>query len=155
MVLLQNLKLVHCTESIETVSISGQYRIQDMAQTTLYQKYRRRPSSLYHLSLHQFFYHLKSQLKSSKREYIPHYVGGSSEPVYPATVGYAKASLIIYKPWNPSNLPFNDDDDVISLFEEFLADSRCPVALKIQYERMCWRHLEKIYGRVHYALCKK
>ena len=146
MVLLRNLKLVHCTETIETVSISGQYRVQDSAQSTILQKYRKRKSDLHHLSLDQFFYHLKNQLKSSNRTYIPHYVGGSSNPVYPVTKGYAKASLIIYKPWNPENPPFDDYDDVVSLFNDYLSDPRCPVSLKIQHERMRWRYLEKLVG---------
>jgi hypothetical protein len=54
--------------------------------------------------------------------------------------------LIIYKPWNPEDPPFNDNDDVVSLFNEFLSDSQCPVSLKIQHERMRWRYLEKLVG---------
>ncbi len=85
MVLLAGLDLVMCSETIETVSISGQYRIQEGKNTTIFKKYEQRLPHLHDLSLDAFFHHVKNS-KGGKL-IIPHYVGGRSQPVYPATEG--------------------------------------------------------------------
>jgi hypothetical protein len=40
--------------------------------------------------------------------------------------------------------PFSDDTPVIDQFHEFIQSASCPVSLKIPYERMHHRHLEKL-----------
>jgi hypothetical protein len=40
--------------------------------------------------------------------------------------------------------PFSDDMPVIDQFHEFIQSASCPVSLKIPYERMHHRHLEKL-----------
>ena len=141
MVLVGGLDLVKCSETIETVSISGQYRIQPGETNTLYKQYEKHPASLHHLSLDQFFDHVHNRGGNAT---VPHYVGGRSQPVYPATEGYARASLIIHKPWHKGVKPFSDDIPVIDQFHEFIQSASCPVSLKIPYERMHYRHLEKL-----------
>lgn len=86
MVLVGGLDLVKCSETIETVSISGQYRIQSGETNTVYKQYEKRPASLHHLSLDQFFDHMHNRGVNAT---VAHYVGGRSQPVYPATEGYA------------------------------------------------------------------
>jgi hypothetical protein len=54
MVLVGSLDLVKCSETIETVSISGQFCIQSGKTNTVYKQYEKHPASLHHLSLDQF-----------------------------------------------------------------------------------------------------
>jgi hypothetical protein len=86
MVLVGGLDLVKCSETIETVSISGQYHIQSGETNTVYKQYEKCPASLHHLSLDQFFDHMHNRGVNAT---VLHYVGGRSQPVYPATEGYA------------------------------------------------------------------
>ena len=148
MVLLANLDLVLCSEIMETVSISGQYRIQDKANTTILQQYKKRPTALYHLSLDQYFHCKKNRDDGrNKKTIIPHYVGGRSQPTYPATDGYARATLIIHKPWTVDSEPYDKEEKVVATFEKFLKTPVCPLSVKLSYERMRWRYLEKLCGR--------
>jgi hypothetical protein len=55
MLLVGGLDLVKCSETIETVSISGQYCIQPGKTNTLFKQYEKCPALLHHLSLDQFF----------------------------------------------------------------------------------------------------
>jgi hypothetical protein len=134
MILVGGLDLVKCSETIETMSISGQYCIQSGESNTVYKQYEKHPASLHHLSVDQLFDHMYNRGGNAT---VPHYVGGRSQPVYPATEGYAQASLIIHKPWHKGVKPFSDDTPVIDQFHEFIQSASCPVSLKIPYERMC------------------
>jgi hypothetical protein len=145
MVLLAGLDLVMCSESIETVSISGQYRLQKGKNSTILKQYELRPSALHHLSLDSYF-HLKKNSKGGKL-IIPHYVGGRSQPVYPASEGFARATFLIHSAWHKGTEPYNKDVDLVEQFELFLKSDRCPDSVKIPYERMRWRFLEKLVGR--------
>ena len=78
MVLLSGLDLMMCSESIEMVSITGSYRLQDGASSTFYSHYEKRPQSLHHLSLDQYFDEEKNSNVPGKKTIIPHYVGGRS-----------------------------------------------------------------------------
>jgi hypothetical protein len=151
MVLLSGLDLVICSESIETVSISGSYRLEEGGKKsrTVVKSYENRHSSLYHLSLDQYFDKKKNSAKIGRdncKIIIPHYVGGRSQPVFPATEGFAKATFIIHKPWHKGSKPFSDDEDVVAMFEHFVKSDECPVSVKIPYERMRYRHEQKRNG---------
>jgi hypothetical protein len=71
------LDLVKCSETIETVIISGHYHIQQGETNTLYKQYKKHPASLHHLSLDQFFDHMHNRGGNAT---VPHYVGGSKKP---------------------------------------------------------------------------
>ena len=61
MVHLGQLSLFECSESIETHSISGYYRLGSNGnQAALLHRYAKRPSSYLHLSLHDFFFEEKT-----------------------------------------------------------------------------------------------
>ncbi len=71
------LDLVKCSETIDTVIISGHYHIQPGETNTLYKQYKKHPASLHHLSLDQFFDHMHNRGGNAT---VPHYVGGSKKP---------------------------------------------------------------------------
>jgi hypothetical protein len=67
------------TEPFQNKNASGE-------TNTVYKQYEKRPASLHHLSLDQFFDHTHNRGVNAT---VLHYVGGRSQPVYPATEGYA------------------------------------------------------------------
>jgi hypothetical protein len=150
MVLLAGLDLVICSESIETVSISGSYRLEEGGNNsrTIVKSYENRHSSQHHLSLEEYFHKKKNagRIGVTSKIIIPHYVGGRSQPVYPVTEGFAKATFLIHKPWYKGSIPFSDDDDVIAMFEQFVNSEECPVSVKIPFERMRYRYEQKKNG---------
>jgi hypothetical protein len=56
--------------------------------------------------------------------------------VYPATEGYAWASLIIHKPWHKGVKPFSDDTPVIDQFPWVHSISK----LSCQSENSIWKN---------------
>ena len=145
MVLLDGLELVLCSDSIETVSITGQQRLENNARTTFLKKYQNRPSSCSHMSLDEYFHFVKRNYRGKK--IIPHYVGGRSQPVYPATEGFARATFIIHKPWIGKQKPYCENADLVKQFYVYLRSNECPLSVKIPYERARYRALEKLIGR--------
>ena len=144
MALLSGLDLVKCSETIETVSMSGQCRVQQGDKGTMHRRCENRDESLRHLSLDGFFHHVKNGNRSANHQIVvPHYVGGNSIPVYPANEEYAKTSLTIYKPWAKGSPPCDDATPVVDQFLLFLKDPDCPPGLRIPYERARHRHNEK------------
>jgi len=102
---LAKLDLVLCSESIETVSISGEYRLctPGESKSSFLAKYAKRDTAKWNdMSLHQYFHHIKNwsapRLSNSQKCIIPHYVGARSVPRYPPTEGYAKSVLILHVP---------------------------------------------------------
>src|SRR5688500_12675509 len=84
------LDLVLCSESFETVSISGEYRLctDGKSKSTFLPKYAKSDTTRWNdMSLHQYIHMTKnsllSRLSSSQKYIIPHYVGARSVPTYP------------------------------------------------------------------------
>ena len=148
MVLLGGLDLVTCTETIETVSISGSFNLKknpNYANDTIVAQYSRRDKNdpeLANLTLHQYFHHKKGQNKY-KKTIIPHYVGGSSQPTYPPTEAYARSVLIIHKPWHTSDRDDRTRTSFVKEFKEFLDHPDCPKEVTIPYERVKARVIDK------------
>ena len=144
---LGQLPMVICSESIEIVSITGSTRCSnDNTTSTVLSRYRKRPETQEHLSLHQFYNATKNNHSGgngSQREFVPHYVGGSGQPVYPLTTSrgksYARSEILKHMPWSERN-PLPNDCDWVTLFEEFRNDPRCPYSVTIAYERAKLRH---------------
>ena len=141
---LGQLPMVICSEGIETVSITGSTRCSNETSTILSQ-YKKRPDTQEHLSLHEFFHTKKNKrlpATRSQREIVPHYVGGSGQPVYPLTkqsISYARSEILKHMPWSQKN-PLPNDCDWVTLFQDFLNDARCPHSVTIGYERAKLRH---------------
>ena len=139
---LAQLDLFSCSEIIETVSISGEYRLNTTGafNDSFLSRYANRDISKFSdMSLHQYF-HYDKNIKPGREErnlkyIIPHYVGARSTPTFPATEGYAKSVLILHEPWQKK---FNENDktrDYIKEFEKFLQCDSCLQGVKIGYAR--------------------
>lgn len=147
---LAKLDLFLCSESIETVSISGEYCLckAGEAKSSVLTKYAKRDITKYYaMSLHQYFHHIKnldtSTLNSNRKCIIPHYVGARSMPTYPPTEGYAKLVLILHVPWRNT---FNEQDasrNYVKEFEVFLKSGLCPMSVQVGYNCAKTRYVQK------------
>ena len=135
------LNLFMCSESIETVSISGEYRLctTGEAKYSFLTKYAKRDTAKWsHLSLHQYFHNIR-KLKllnniGNQKCIIPHYVGARSVPTYPPTEGYAKSVLILHVPWNNTFNEQTEPRNYIEEFKSFIKSPLCPMSVKIGYQ---------------------
>ena len=132
---LARLPMVICSEVIETVSLSGYTKLSSgtyNASKTLLTRYKNRTEDP-QVSFHNYFHMIKNKSPKQAREYVPHYVGGSGQPVYPVTDNYARIELMKHKPWSSENdLP--PLTKTIEEFEHFLQDPICPITVKLSYE---------------------
>lgn len=149
MVLLAGLDLVKCSDTIDTVSVSGHARIMkkkenETKKATFLDQYRFRHESHWHMSFHDFYHHKKNMgvCKKSTQMKIPHYVGINSQPKYPVTENYARGVITLYKPWKGDDLLLKRD--WIEEFHEFInSNPRCPRGVSISYHRILERHITK------------
>jgi hypothetical protein len=79
---------------------------------------------------------LKEKLKS--KHTIPHPTGLQNSPAYPIQWQYAKAALILYKPWNKNNRLLCDtskktNQSIILEYTNFLTAENCPDELKLEF----------------------
>jgi len=147
---LAKLDLFLCTEAIETVSISGEYRLCTSGQSnfSFLTKYAQRDISKYsNMSLHQYFDYIKNNtLKgacNNRRYIIPHYVGARSSPTYPPTEGYARSVLLLHVPWQKKFDHQAQGRNYIKEFKAFIKKLDCPTGIKIGYERAKARYEQK------------
>jgi len=72
-------------------------------------------------SLHQYFHITKNNsLHHSKKEYIPHCVGGGGQPTYPININFARTEMIKHIPWHKNQpLPPITEENYISMFNNF------------------------------------
>ena len=147
---LARLDLFLCSESIETVSISGEYRIctSGEAKSSVLAKYAKRDTTeCIYMSLHQYFHHLKNpestRLHSSHKYIIPHYVGARSVPTYPPTEGYAKSVLLLHVPWRNMFNEQEESRNYVKEFESLLKSSFCPISISVGYKRAKNRYDQK------------
>ena len=141
MVHVAQLPLLLCSDMLELVSISGSYKLSKEGEGnagSFLQSYARRKANL-DLSLDDYFHVWKSKQRRQKNapKVIPHYVGGSSYPVYPASLSYARSVLLIHKPWH-RKFETNVTRDCLKDFNEFIMSPQCPMKVKIAYE--CIKH---------------
>jgi hypothetical protein len=143
MVHLAGLDLHLCSETIETVSISGSYRLAEEGHVSkansVLKRYASRKENI-QLSFDDYYDSWKNTVKYAKLV-IPHYVGGKSLPMYPPTKDYARSVLLLYKPWVGEFL--DDGRDFVKEFNEFIVLPMCPVKVKIPFHRMRQRVLTK------------
>ena len=143
MVLIGQLDLFHCSESIETHSLSGYRKLEKDSNdnyigTTLLSKYANRPKIHETKSLYEYYFISKSRTNNKNVKSIPHFVGARSHPVYPVKPHYARSILMLHKYWRPP-FPFSEDSakrDFFKYFQSF------PLSVKIPFERMKARYLQ-------------
>jgi len=144
---LARLPSVICSEIIETVSLSGYTKLSNGCfneSRTMLNKYKNRKTNL-NQSLHQFFHSTKNVSNRQKKEYVPHYVGGSGQPIYPITENYARIELTKHKPWCSTHcLP--SQEHMIEEFDRFLIDPECPTTVKLSFERAKLKYYQKKRG---------
>ena len=144
MVLLSQLPLVMCSEIIKTVSISDSKKLNNKTRTSKDLKsYSNRSTEDEDFSFAEFFEKVMNSEESqtSDKAIIPHFVGLRSTPTYPITVDYARAMLIVNKPWRTHSSPhLLSNDEVISAFQRYLESPRCPRSVKLSYLRVKKRY---------------
>ena len=141
---LAKLPLFSCSESIETVSLSGEYRLCTLGESksSFITKYAKRDTTYSKsMSLHQYFHYIKNSVNLHKI-IIPHYVGARSIPIYPPTEGYAKSMLLLYMPWENKFIEQTEPKNYIAEFHSLLQSPVCPMSVKIGYERAKARYEE-------------
>ena len=139
-----DLPLILCTETTETVSLSGSYKLKSTSHTDLVSRYRKVAPTSPDLSLHQFFQsELKKRKIPSDKPIIPHYVGANGQPQYPPTKEYAMATLLVHKPWRSEVPPHRTDQQMIDEFNEFVKSPSCPKEVVAEYSRVKERHESK------------
>lgn len=145
-VLLADLPLFLCSETIENVSISDGKRVrvgdedrQSKAGTTFIQLYKRRPSALEHMSLYMYFHYIKNS-DPRKPLIIPNFVGLSGTPCFPVTPTYARHTLIVHRPWRQ----YPRCTDWVAEFNHFINSPDVPKCAKLTYERVMQRYIDKM-----------
>ena len=141
-VLLADLDLFTCTETIESVSISNSIRLttSDVPSSTktFIRRYANRPGSCERMSLRDYFHHVKNG--DNKPLIIPNFVGVGGTPCFPVSIDYARHTLIVNRPWRhyPTGI------DWIREFDAFVHSPDCPRGPKITYERVMQRFYEEM-----------
>ena len=140
MLLLSDLPLVQCTETIESVSINNSKCISNGSKTDtrLVTCYAKRPTHWESMSLKDYFLTIKNAEwhPGCDRKYIvPSFCGFSGQPCFPVTEAYARHTLIVNRPWRcyPTKLNW------ISEFNKFINSTDCPQSCKLAYNRVLQR----------------
>jgi len=148
---LMDLPLISCTETFENIYLNSYKRVRNLKRkktnldesstSNIITQYSTRPKNMRNISLFEYTkMHLQEQkLKNPsafKKPRIIHPLGMSGTPIFPPTSGYAKTTLIMYKPWSRSNrLLFEDDSTkLLREFESFLQSDCCPIDVIMKYE---------------------
>jgi hypothetical protein len=142
-VLLGNLDMFTCSETIESVSISNSKVLRTSEERsvdkTFIRAYESRDKVYEQCSLYQFF-HLKKAKSQTTKQVIPHFVGVSGTPKFPVTETYARHVLTVYRPWRV----YPKDCAWISEFETFINSNTCPASAKMHYERAMCRYYDNM-----------
>jgi hypothetical protein len=143
MVHLAGLDLHLCSETIQTVSISGSYRLTEDAHVSkancIMKRYASRKFN-FDMNFDDYYDSLKNTVKDAKLV-IPHYVGAKSLPMYPPTKDYARSVLLLYKPW--VGIFLEEGRNFVEEFNQFILLPTCPNKVKIPFHRMRQRVLTK------------
>lgn len=147
MVLLGKMNLVTCSEIIRPVSVSHSYKItatgtKQGKKTRL--NYNKRGVEFESDTLYDFWHRTENAGKPKHNFAVPHFVGISGQPKYPATEKYARAVLEIHKPWRSAEGEKVPERNWIAEFEDFVRDERCPASVSIAYNRVKLRHITKM-----------
>ena len=142
MVELANLPLVLCSETFETVNLSGSYRLTSSTHHDLVSQYRKLSAANPTVSLHRFVTESLNK-RTTPFAVIPHYVGARGQPRFPVTKEYAMSILLVHKPWAAPSPPLLDDAEWINLFNVFVNSDECPTAVKLEYARIKDRYETK------------
>jgi hypothetical protein len=138
-VLLMAMPLFLCSEIIESVNLSGSYRLDSTTSSytsRFYNKYAKRNTELFHNTTLDEFFHMTKNINISKT-YIPHYVGGKVHAVWPPTQEFARAMLVVHRPWHGQFCIPNEN--FIHEFNKLYYSHGCPYKLKTTVQREIFR----------------
>lgn len=155
-----SLDLYWCTESFSHVRLSKASKLQNSFDNQSsknfdkFDRYVERNEKLEEMNLHDFIsycsetkrrslisiqsetqlFRLRKTQHALKKE-ILHGVGLNGHPHYPVTEGYAKSTLLLYKPWSrKAKLEFDMNPTLLySEFFSFLASDKCPITVILSY----------------------
>jgi hypothetical protein len=132
---LGGMPLYTCSEFFERTSLSGSTRLgtENAGKRTFLYRYSARQDCL-DMNLDEYFHHIYNS-DTAKRIKIPVYSGAQCEPVYPATPGYARAVLMIYKSWRQVFSMDDADEVLLAKFHKFIKEDKCPESVRLGYER--------------------
>jgi hypothetical protein len=135
-VLLAGLELCICSEHIETVNLSGSYRLDTGSYSNrFYSSYANRHEIYAQMTMDEFFNHSKN---NGNKKYVPNYVGGKMHPIWPPTEEFARAMLAVHKPWR-GKFTYETNDLIPSFLQLFFAN-KCPRKLHLLITREIHRH---------------
>ena len=139
MVLLADLPLVECTETIDSVSINNTKKLRTDSESpndrrfiTLYQN---RPPGDETLSPYQYFIKVKNDgraITPSRPYIIPNFVGMASTPRFPVTDGCARHTIIVHTHWRKHPQLNN----WIVAFNRFITSGECPKFCRLAHDRV-------------------
>lgn len=141
-VLLGDLDLTYCTETIMNVSISNTVNVTadgaSKGTKSFVKEYKTREAALEALTLHQFF--LARKAGRGKKVIFPNFVGVNGTPKYPVTDDYARHTLIVHKPWReyPTGMNWKEE------FDAFINGPDCPMSAQMAYLRVMRRYIDKM-----------
>jgi hypothetical protein len=145
------LDLYQSSETMTLISLAGNTKIGTAKQsnTTFLVKYAKREHDLHHLSLDQYFHHCfnKNTSEHSKncKIKVPVYTGAQCDATYPATPGYARATILIHYPWHGKFHLEKDNPLLMETFYTFIKDiEKCPHSVRVSYERAKLMKLSKV-----------
>ena len=103
MVLLGDMPLTACNESIESVSISRSSRLRKTedksTDKTFVTKYMKRPDQFEDTNMADYYHYVKNTKKDGNTYFIANFVGINGTPRFPVTESYARHTLVVYQPW--------------------------------------------------------
>lgn len=149
MVLLGNLPLTACSESIEPVSISRSKRLRKKedksTDKTFVTQYMKRPTEYEDSNMADYYHTFKNgdSKEPDDRYCIPNFVGINGTPRFPVSESYAKHTIVTFRPWRE----YPTSDNWPAEFEIFINSPNCPDAAKLPYERILKRSIDKM---LHY-----
>jgi hypothetical protein len=148
MVILGDLDLFRCTETITRISVSMSKRIvvnkdDNSGKGQSYaEEYSKRHISFDEMSMQQYYHHSRNHpdIIGDRKISIPHFTGVNGSARYPVTEDYARHTIIVHKPWRtyPAGVEW------IEAFDVFINSVNCPRSAKMAYERVMRRAIDKM-----------
>ena len=147
-VLLADMDLYSCSETIVSLSISDSCRVslssddKFRGNRSFLQQYKTRDTTYENMSLHDYFHLTRNhdENRAGNKFSIPHFVGCNSQATFPVTESYARHVLIVHKPWRiyPRNV------DWIFEFERFINSDMAPLVARLEYQRVVARYVDNM-----------
>ena len=147
------LDLTLCSDSLYTVNLNAANRLRKStdqpSDKDLMNSYAKRDSSMYHLSLEQYFYKVwcnKSFMNNEKncidedtkreKARVLLYKGLNCRPRYPADYDYARGMLIMHRPWRLGKPPTpNSKKETVDIFLRMIDQKELPQTVIMEYDR--------------------